>query len=216
MKKISIVLCSAVFALSGCMTTGTNTGTAANGSILGNVLGTVLSSAANTGTLTNILFGIIGANTLTEETIVGTWNYKAPGCAFTSENALAKAGGQVVSATVVEKMQPTYNTLGIKSGNTKFTFNADKSFSATIGGKPINGTYTYNPSTGAIALKTLLLNANGYLTRTANGMSLTFESKKLLSALQLIGGMSGNQTLSTVSEISKNYDGIRLGFDLTK
>ena len=47
-------------------------------------------------------------------------------------------------------------------------------------------------------------------------MSLTFESKKLLSALQLIGGMSGNQTLSTVSEISKNYDGIRLGFDLTK
>ncbi len=215
MKKITIVLCSAVFALSGCMTTGT-TGTTSSGSVLGNVLGSVLSSAANTGTLTNILFGVIGANTLTEETIVGTWNYKAPGCAFTSENALAKAGGQVVSATVVEKMQPTYNSLGIKSGNTQFTFNADKTFSGKIGGKALSGTYDYNASTGALTLKTLLLNANGYLTRTSNGMSLTFESKKLLAALQLIGGMSGNQTLSTVSEISKNYDGIRLGFDLSK
>ncbi len=216
MKKISIVLCSAVFALSGCIAPGT-TGTANNnGSILGNVLGTVLSSAANTGTLTNILYGIIGANTLTEETIVGTWQYTQPGCAFTSENALAKAGGQVVSATVVEKIQPTYNSLGIGRNNTQFTFNADKTFSAKIGGKNINGTYTYNASNGHIALKTLLLNANGYLTRTANGMSLTFESKKLLSALQMVGGLSGNQTLSTVSEISKNYDGIRLGFDLTR
>ncbi len=216
MKKICVLVLSAVFMLSGCMTTGT-TGTANNnGSILGNVLGTVLSSAANTGTLTNILFGIIGANTLTEETIVGTWRYTQPGCAFTSENALAKAGGQVVSATVVDKMLPTYNSLGISKNNTQFTFNADKTFSAKIGGKNINGTYEYNASTGSVALKTLLLNANGYLTRTANGMSLTFESKKLLSALQMIGGMSGNQTLSTVSELSKNYDGIRLGFDLSK
>ena len=216
MKKISIVLCSAVFALSSCIAPGT-TGTANNnGSILGNVLGTVLSSAANTGTLTNILYGIIGANTLTEETIVGTWRYTQPGCAFTSENALAKAGGQVVSATVVDKIQPTYSSLGISKNNTQFTFNADKTFSAIIGGKSINGTYDYNASNGSVALKTLLLNANGYLTRTANGMSLTFESKKLLTVLQVLATMSGNETAQKVSDLSKNYDGIRLGFDMKK
>lgn len=216
MKKKNILFAGMMLALSSCGGLGTTTSTNSTSSALGSVLGNVIGSSTSTSSLTNILLGVIGANTLSEDNITGTWKYQSPGCAFTSENALAKAGGEVVSSQVVSKLQPTYNKLGISSSNTQFTLNSDKSFSGKVGGKSISGTYTYDSSTGAIQLKSLLLNLNGYLTRTSNGMSLTFESKKLLSALQLIGSASGNSTLSTVSDLSKNYDGIRLGFDMSR
>jgi hypothetical protein len=34
--------------------------------------------------------------------------------------------------------------------------------------------------------------------------------------LQAVSAISGNQTLSTIGDLSKNYDGIRLGFDMTR
>jgi hypothetical protein len=61
-----------------------------------------------------------------------------------------------------------------------------------------------------------LLSTTGYVTRNAQGVSVVFESKKLLNVLQLIASMSGNSTLSTIGDLSKNYDGVRLGFDLRK
>ena len=42
-----------------------------------------------------------------------------------------------------------------------------------------SGTYTYDPNTGSIALKTLLLSINGYVKMTSNGISLLFESQKV-------------------------------------
>ena len=34
--------------------------------------------------------------------------------------------------------------------------------------------------------------------------------------LQVLATMSGNETAQKVSDLSKNYDGIRLGFDMKK
>jgi len=213
MKKFFVFASALALTLSSCMTgaTGTNQGTG-----LGSILGSVLGAATDGNTITNIIYDVIGLSALTQDYIVGTWKYDSPGCAFTSENALAKAGGHVIAAEAEEKLLPTYNSLGISSSNTYFTFNTDNTFSAKVAGKTINGTYTFNTNNSSIQLKTLLLNTTAYLTRTSNGMSLTFEAKKLLTAIQIIGAASGNSTLGTVSEISKNYDGIRLGFDLTK
>ena len=136
--------------------------------------------------------------------------------AFTSENLLAKAGGEVAAAKARQDLEKPYQSIGIKSTNTYFTFNADNTFSGKVDGQPISGTYSYNPDNSEVKLQTLLLSTTGYLTRNAKGISLLFESKKLLTALQVVGAMSGNSTLSTVGELSKNYDGIRMGFDLTK
>lgn len=47
-------------------------------------------------------------------------------------------------------------------------------------------------------------------------MSLNFEATKLLTILQSAAALSGNSTLGTIGELSKNYDGLRLGFDLRK
>jgi hypothetical protein len=55
-----------------------------------------------------------------------------------------------------------------------------------------------------------------YTKRTVNGMSILFESKKLLTVLQTVAAISGNATLQTIGDLSTNYNGVRLGFDMKK
>ena len=44
----------------------------------------------------------------------------------------------------------------------------------------------------------------------------TILASKLLTLLQTMSAMSGNQTLQTIGTLSKSYDGLRIGFDMTK
>lgn len=67
-----------------------------------------------------------------------------------------------------------------------------------------------------LTLNTLLFNLNGYVRENTNGIELTFESKKILTLFQTVAKFSGNATLSTIGDLSKNYDGMRVGFNLTK
>lgn len=213
MKKMKLFAASCAFVLAGCGTMGTMGGDQTG---LGSILGAVLGSATSGSTITNVLLDVIGLNKLSATDIVGTWHYVEPGVAFTSESALAKAGGQVISGTVKQKLQPTYQSLGVNSSNTMFAFAQDGTFQGKLLGTPLSGTYTFDSSKGAVQLKTTLFSTPAYLTRTSCGMSLTFESKKLLQAVQILGAASGNQTLSAISEVAGNYDGIRLGFDMSR
>ncbi len=186
--------------------------------LLASCMGTngVLSGVDTTSALGNIIGSVLGVNRVSEANLVGTWKYTAPGCAFTSDNLLAKAGGEVAAQKIKSQLLPYYQSLGIAAGNTLFTFKEDKTFSGKLAGKAISGTYTYDPQTGAINLKTLLLSMNGYVTLTTKGISLLFESQKILSVMQTLGALSGNSTISTIGEISKNYDGVRVGFELSR
>ena len=113
-------------------------------------------------------------------------------------------------------MEPYFTKVGISSKNTVVTFNEDKTFKATIAGKSFSGTWTFNESNAQITLKGLLLSVNCYAKREYGGISLLFESKKLLNVIQFLASMSGDSTVQKVGELSKNYDGVRLGFDMKK
>lgn len=220
MKKtvLSFILAasSAAFVSCGFGTTGLTqdgtTSSSSSSSTLGNILGAV----TNGQTISNVLTSIIGADKLTEQQIVGKWNYYQPGVAFTSENLLAKAGGEVAATSVKEKLQSYYKTAGVTSSNTYFQFNSDKSFKASLRGIPVSGTWTYNQSTTQITLQSLLFTINANVKGSTNGLSLLFESKKLLSIFQLLASKSGNQTIGAIGDISKNYDGVRIGFEMSK
>ena len=105
---------------------------------------------------------------------------------------------------------------GSNSGNTYLQFTQDGQFAGKVDGTPLSGTYTYDPQKCLITMKTLLFSLPAYAKKTSGGMSILFESKKLLTVLQAVSAISGNQTLSTIGDLSKNYDGIRLGFDMTR
>ncbi len=217
MKKISFAVVGLACVLTtGCGALGTGVSNGTTGSTTGNVLGSVIGAMSNGEAIGNVLSSVIGLNQLSQSQLIGTWRYSGPGCAFTSDNLLAKAGGEVAATQIEQKLEAQYSKLGFNSSNTYITFNQDGTFASKIDGKSFSGNYTYDAGTGALNLKGLLLSLNGYATRNGSGISVLFESKKLLSLLQTMSALSGNTTLSTIGEVSKNYDGARLGFDMVR
>ena len=198
----------------------TNSGYSA-GSVVAGGLGGLLGGGTTTGSsiINGILNNVIGSATFSQADLCAhTWKYSKPGCAFTSENLLAKAGGEIAASKVEEDLSKYYSKFGFSKSNTYFTFKTDGTFAAKIDGKSWNGTYTFDEKTHAIQLKGLLLSASGFATRTANGISLLFEQKKLLTLVKTLSklNLTGSTTMSAVSSIVDNYDGVRIGFEMTK
>lgn len=193
------------------------------GSAVAGILGAVLggnsnsSSSAGSSIINGILNNVIGSGTFSKQDLCAhTWKYCKPGCAFTSENLLAKAGGEIAANKVEEKLSEYYSKFGFSSSNTYFTFKTDGTFAAKIDGKSWQGNYTFDEKTHAIQMKGLLLSMSGYATKTTNGISLLFDQTKLLNLIKTMGALKGSSTLSAIGTIANNYDGMRVGFEMTK
>lgn len=193
------------------------------GSAVAGILGAVLggnsnsSSSAGSSIINGILNNVIGSGTFSKQDLCAhTWKYSKPGCAFTSENLLAQAGGEIAANKVEEKLSEYYSKFGFSSSNTYFTFKTDGTFAAKIDGKSWQGNYTFDEKTHAIQMKGLILSMSGYATKIANGISLLFDQKKLLNLIKTIGSLKGSSTLSALGTIANNYDGMRVGFEMTK
>ena len=208
--------------------TASNTAATANSAAtVAGVLGAILggnssSNSSNSGSssagsiINGILNNVIGSGTFKQADLCHTWKYSKPGCAFTSENLLAKAGGEIAANKIENQLEEYYKKFGFSSSNTYFTFNTDGTFSAKIDGKAWNGIYTFDEKTHAIQMKGLLLSASGYATKTTNGISLLFDQKKLLNLIKALSAFKGSSTLSAVGSIANNYDGMQVGFEMTK
>ena len=179
-------------------------------------MGQVLGAVTNGTGLTNAITSVIGLDKVKAQNLVATWKYDGPGCAFTSENHLAKSGGEVAAVQIEEKLLPYYQQVGLSASNTFITFNEDDTFTSKIAGTPFSGKYTFDEASQKITLKGLLLSMNCYAKKESKGISILFESKKLLTILQTMAAMSGNKDLQTIGDLSKNYDGVRVGFDMKR
>lgn len=162
---------------------------------------------------------VVNAISGTPETIdmSGTWNYKGSAVEFESENLLMQAGGAAAATMAENKLNEQLSKVGIRDGKMNFTFNADSTFTSTVGRKTLRGTYSYDASTKQVDLKFLkLLNLHAKVNCSANSMELLFNSDKLLKLLAFIGSKSNSTALKTVSSLADNYDGMMLGFELSK
>ena len=155
--------------------------------------------------------------------IVGTWKYTAPDCKFESDDLLSKAGGEVAAKKVEEQMSNYLSKLGFNE-NTVYVFNADSTYTSTVAGRTVNGTYSYNKDTKEVTLKTKIgLKMTAQVsTSLLNGgtMSLLFKADKLMSLAQTVtgavAGKSSNATVSTLNSVLSQYDGLLLGFEMKK
>lgn len=135
---------------------------------------------------------------------------------FSASLMLASCGG-IGGGTTTQGNQGNGSMLGSGVGES-----VGNIISSIIGGGKLSkenlyGTYTYNPTDASLQLKGLLINLNGYVVRNGlSGISVLFESKKVLTLFQTMAAVSGNSTAQVVGDISKNYDGVRVGFDLKK
>lgn len=149
--------------------------------------------------------------------MTGTWNYKGSAVEFESENLLMKAGGAAAATMAENKLDEQLSKVGIKAGQMNFTFNADSTFTSTVGKKTLKGTYSYDASAKQVDLKFLkLLNLHAKVNCSSSSLELLFNSDKLLKLLAFIGSKSNSTALKTVSSLADNYDGMMLGFELSK
>lgn len=198
-RKTLILLAAATLMLSGCGMTGQ--------SGLGGILG-------NSETIGNVITSVLGLTKVSQRDIIGNWSYYQPGCAFTTEQLLKKAGGELAAAEIKTKVKPYYDKAGVSAENTKISFGEDGRFTAVIAGKQFSGTYTYDEAQSKISMKSLLFTVNCYAKKNAGSMAFLFESSKLLTVLQGLSAISGSTELQTIGELAKQYDGVRIGFDM--
>jgi hypothetical protein len=207
MKKTYLTLLVAVaLMMSSCMTTGlgTTSSTGSNNNSWGNVLGAVLGQV------------LLGGMTYDQSGILGSWNYNAPSAAFTTQQALTKAGGSTAITNMASSLASNFSNIGINRGNTSFSFLAGNKFSAKVNGIPFSGTYNYNSQNGEIALKTATETIKGNVTKTEKGMGLMFDAQQMANILQKEGKVSNTAAVQAVSKLAKSADGARVGFELTK
>ncbi len=170
-----------------------------------------------TSVLTSIVTSVIGNVTTTESSIVGTWKYSGAECMFESESALATAGGEVAATTVEEKIASVYSKLKLTS--VTYTFSSDGTYSTKSGKITSSGTYTFDSDEQAITMKSKLgIKTVAYVTVVGSSMSLTFDADKLMSVLKVATSATSkyNSTMSTINSIVSEYNGMKIGYALTK
>lgn len=166
--------------------------------------------------ISKMLDGVIGSSSLSEKDLIGTWKYVGSNCAFSSQNMLAKAGGEMAAQKIESNLNPIYKKAGLSTANTYFTLSSDKKFSAKIAGKSITGSYSFDAKNNKITFQAPLLRSTCYVTKSGSNLNFLFDSTKLLSLLQTVSTVSNNATLQTLGTLSKNYDGAKMGFALRK
>lgn len=216
-----VMLISGMTVFSACGTTG-GSANAQNGSLIENAIaGAITQNGNNTAgtTLGNILDQLLSkSSTLTQDELVGTWKYQSPDCVFESENLLAQAGGKVAAQRIEGQLTTHLAKVGIKQGYCSFTFNKDNTYSAVIGGRAINGNYTFDAKNKII--KMTYLGGLGSMTpkvvKNGKSISLLYESDKLMKLVSTMSKLSGSATIKTLNALLGNYDGLYIGMKLQK
>ena len=149
--------------------------------------------------------------------MTGTWTYSGSAIEFESDNLLQKVGGAAAAAVAEKKLDEQLAKVGIKDGQVSFTFNADSTFTSTVGKRTMTGTYSYDATDKVVHLRYFkLLNMNAKVNCTSTNMDLLFNSDKLLKLIAFISSKSSSTTLKTISSLADSYDGMMLGFALKK
>jgi len=232
MKKfiLSLAVMAGTLTLASCGGTGTSNSVLGSvgsallqGALTNSATTSTTSSTTTTSTSTSLLGSLLSnvlgsSSTLTQSSLVGTWKYTGASCVFESENLLAKAGGAVASNQIESKINTQLAKVGIKEGTCSFTFNSDGTYSATIGTRSISGNYTLDSSNKTIKMTYLggLGSMTPHVSKTGSNLSLLIESDKLLTLLKGASALSGSSSLSTISSLLGNYDGLYLGLQLSK
>ncbi len=186
---------------------------------------TETTSDNNTSTSNSLISGLVGfvqdatgLNKVTEQDLVGTWNYVEPAVSFQSDNLLNKAGGAAAATVVVDKLQPYYEKVGLQ--HFSVTFNEDKTFEMGVSKIKIKGLYSKNEdNTFALEVQVMgktVKTITTFITRSGSGMSMTFDASSLITLINTVSSLTGNSTLKGLSSLLNSYDGMTVGFKLAK
>ena len=219
MKKVFAVLALSLAVFAANAQTGAQ-------SILNQLLGQGATKDALTSIIENVVGGAVSKLDLSIE---GTWTYSQPEVQFKSDNLLAQAGGAAATTKVENTLKKLYDKIGINR-SLSYTFSSDSTFTQTIkiGStvKTLKGTYTLDKENKIITLQYAALgkiglgNISAIYANTGTSLALLFDASQMLSftkkVLAALSSVSGVASISTITALIQNYDGMLLGYKMTK
>lgn len=171
------------------------------------------------GAIGNIVEGIFTKSDLTVADIAGQWTANGSAVTFQSDNMLKKAGGIAAAGAVESKLDEYYKKYGLN--NVVFTVNNDSTFSLALKKISLKGTISVKDK-GVFTLKftafgTMSLGSmDAYVEKTGKNLNLMFDADKIKSIISLAATLSGSKLASTADKLLQQYDGICMGFKMTK
>ena len=215
MRKIAIIVIMATLYIS----------TANAQSFLSNLFskltGSTTTENTTQNTITNVLGSLLGESvTLSKSAIKGTWTYNGASCVLKSDDALAKIGGTVATSKIEEKMNTYLAKIGVKEGSCSFTFAENDSCTFKIGNREIKGTYILDSENKTIQFNFLQnrFTSTAHVSYSVSSLSIVFNADKLFGLIQKVAPTASNYntTLSTLTKLLENYNGMMLGVKLKK
>lgn len=189
----------------------------------GNLYGQSIKDILNSSTVKEAVSTLTDKKNLTTQDLQGKWLYLNSACQLKSDNILKGAGGSLITSQIEKKIDNACSKAGITQGTFSYTFNSDSTFTNTIAkGKPLNGTYTLDPETKILTLryavgkKLTITTLEATVRKNDNCLTLLFNADKLLKLLSMVSASSSNTTLKAINKLADEYDGVMLGFDMTK
>ena len=183
------------------------------------------STSSQKGGLGDLISGVanklgVGTSSLSVDKLVGTWKYTGPAVSFQSDNLLLKAGGAAAASQVEAKLEPYYRTAGFTS--LVLTIENDSTFNFKARLVNLSGTISKHDASGHFifhfkALKSINVGSmEAYIVMNGNKMELTFDVSKLLTLVEKAGKITGKSSISTISSLLNQYDGMTAGFELQR
>lgn len=156
---------------------------------------------------------------VTEIMLNGTWEYDSPSVRFVKDgDILASAASTLVTEGLESRLTKAYSYIGIKEDAASFTFNDDDTFTAVLGKRTLNGTYTYDSATHQLVLEfssiLKLGKLNGYAYIDGEELDLVFDCTKFMNFLTKLGSKSS--LLKGVTAITDKYDSMMVGFEFER
>ena len=172
-------------------------------------LGNLLKKAASSDVVNSVINTYVpGANAVS---LPGSWSYTGAAVSLSGETAVSNIAGTAVTSGIENKIDGYLQKIGVKPGAVHFTFNGDKTFTSTIFGINLSGTWQINDEAKRVTLQygkvMKYLSMTGTLTRTSEGCEILFDADRFLtfikSALSFAG--KGSTAASGLSSLTSSY-----------
>ncbi|MCD8266359.1 MAG: DUF4923 family protein, partial [Prevotellaceae bacterium] len=174
------------------------------------------SSSGISSLVSGLVSNLLGANKLTVDNLVGTWDYTEPCIVMESDNVLSKIGGDVASSKMEDKLSEFLEKVGFKPGSVVLQLDEDKTGSITIDGKKISVSWDVDDSNVIFTIlkKDLSINAD-----ISNGsLQLAMSMDKMLDLVEAVCSGASNivSSASVLTNLLSKYDGLYLGLKFSK
>ena len=155
-----------------------------------------------------------------EAVITGTWQFSGTAVELESKDFLKKAAAKLAVETIEKKLDETITKIGVAPGLFSFTFNADKTFSIGFKKREIKGTYTLSADKKKLTLTFGRLTKLGTMDVITDlgskELSLMFKAANFIDLLGKGTSEGGSDTMKTLATLVSAYDGINIGFELSR